>query len=172
VAVPIVVMDVVRIFSGNQEPGLALVGPSWNHADHDRENRVLRPPVSVTAEPGLLGSQTTLFEHALRLHQHVPDGALPRDGEPHPDDERHRQRPARSAKDRVRTQVSRSPDSTTDVGDLTGPMPEHARRRSRRMTLCNYVDRPRTSAQRWCLTMVHWIRQNGCEAGTAPTRGA
>ena len=57
--------------------------------------------MSVTTEPGLLGPQITLFEHALRLHQQHPDGVLPRDGEPYPDDERHRSRPsARRARDR------------------------------------------------------------------------
>jgi hypothetical protein len=56
--------------------------------------------VSVPTEPGLLGPPIALFEHALRLHQHHPDGALPRDGEPYPDDERHRSRPSyRRARD-------------------------------------------------------------------------
>jgi hypothetical protein len=50
--------------------------------------------VSATTEPGLLGPQITLFEHALRLHQQHPDDALPRDGEPYPDEERHRPRPS------------------------------------------------------------------------------
>lgn len=68
---------------------------SWHYFGHDRENRVLRPPVSVTTEPGPLGPQTTLFGHALRLHQHDPDGVLPRDGEPYPDDQQHRRRPRR-----------------------------------------------------------------------------
>ncbi|MFD1084787.1 hypothetical protein [Micromonospora andamanensis] len=57
--------------------------------------------MSVTTEPGLLGPRITLFEHALRLHQRHPDEVLPRDGEPYPDDERHRSRPsARRARDR------------------------------------------------------------------------
>jgi hypothetical protein len=47
--------------------------------------------VSVTTEP-VLGPQITLFEHALRLHQQDPDGVLPRDGEPYPDDDRYRPR--------------------------------------------------------------------------------
>ncbi|MFI5893767.1 hypothetical protein ACIA5D_27060 [Actinoplanes sp. NPDC051513] len=50
--------------------------------------------MSVTPEPGLLGPQITLFEHALRLHQQHPDGVLPRNGEPYPDEERHRLRPS------------------------------------------------------------------------------
>jgi hypothetical protein len=50
-------------------------------------------------EPGLLGSQIALFEHALRLHQQHPDSALPRDGEPYPDEDCHR---ARSSYRRVR----------------------------------------------------------------------
>lgn len=55
----------------------------------------------MTTEPGLLGPQIALFEHALRLHQQHPDGALPRDGEPFPDDDRHRSRPSyRRARDR------------------------------------------------------------------------
>ena len=48
--------------------------------------------MSVTTEPGLLGPQITLFEHALRLHQQDPDGVLPRDGAPYPDEERYRLR--------------------------------------------------------------------------------
>ncbi|WP_410819267.1 hypothetical protein [Micromonospora sp. 050-3] len=52
-------------------------------------------------EPGLLGPQITLFEHALRLHQQDPDGALPRDGEPYPDEDRYRpQLRNRTASDR------------------------------------------------------------------------
>ncbi|GLW30631.1 hypothetical protein Areg01_35710 [Actinoplanes regularis] len=46
----------------------------------------------MTTEPGLLGPRITLFDHALRLHQQDPDGVLPRDGEPYPDDERYRSR--------------------------------------------------------------------------------
>ncbi|GIE89571.1 hypothetical protein Are01nite_60510 [Actinoplanes regularis] len=46
----------------------------------------------MTTEPGLLGPQITLFDHALRLHQRDPDAVLPRDGEPYPDDERYRSR--------------------------------------------------------------------------------
>ncbi len=68
------------------------MGLGWHHRGHDRENRVLRPPVSVTPEPGRLSPGTTLFSHALRLHQQDPDGVLPRDGEPYPDDELHRRR--------------------------------------------------------------------------------
>ncbi|WP_405764038.1 hypothetical protein OG539_01955 [Actinacidiphila glaucinigra] len=57
--------------------------------------------MSVTTERGPLGSRTTLFEHALRLHRHDPDSALPRDGEPYPDDDVHRRRqPPCSPKDR------------------------------------------------------------------------
>jgi hypothetical protein len=37
-----------------------------------------------------------LFEHALRLHQRFPDAVLPRDGEPYPDHERHRDRRSRT----------------------------------------------------------------------------
>ncbi|MEV7630691.1 hypothetical protein [Actinoplanes sp. NPDC089786] len=50
--------------------------------------------MSVTTEPELLGPQIALFEHALRLHQQHPDGVLPRDGEPYPDEESHRSRPS------------------------------------------------------------------------------
>lgn len=71
---------------------IASVGPGWHHPWHDRENRVLPPPVSVTTGREPLGPRTTLFEHALRLHQQDLDGALPRDGEPYPDDELHRRR--------------------------------------------------------------------------------
>jgi hypothetical protein len=48
--------------------------------------------MSVTTEPGKLGPRVSLFEYALRLHQQDQDSALPRDGEPYPDDERHRRR--------------------------------------------------------------------------------
>ncbi|MFI5490344.1 hypothetical protein [Micromonospora echinaurantiaca] len=48
--------------------------------------------MSVTTEPGSLGPQISLFEHALRLHQQDPDSPLLRDGEPYPDDEIHRRR--------------------------------------------------------------------------------
>jgi hypothetical protein len=58
-------------------------------SDHDRENRVLRPPVSAT-EPGSVGSRASLFEHALRLHRRDPDSPLPRNGEPYPDEDVHR----------------------------------------------------------------------------------
>ncbi|UNO39583.1 hypothetical protein [Streptomyces sp. MST-110588] len=40
----------------------------------------------------LPGSRTTLFEHALRLHELTPDAPLPQDGEPYPDEERRRSR--------------------------------------------------------------------------------
>jgi hypothetical protein len=80
---------------------LPSAGEGWHHPEHDRENRVLRPPVSVTTEPGPLGSQISLFDYALRLHQQVPDSPLPRDGEPYPDDRLHRrQSRPRAPKDR------------------------------------------------------------------------
>ncbi|MEU4685909.1 hypothetical protein [Streptomyces xinghaiensis] len=49
--------------------------------------------MSETPGTRLPGSRTTLFEHALRLHQLTPDAPLPRDGEPYPDEERRRRRP-------------------------------------------------------------------------------
>jgi hypothetical protein len=99
----------LRLLRASTTDSKALDGPlrllkgarGWNDRGHDQENRVLRPPVSVTTEPGLLGPQIALFEHALRLHQQHPDGALPRDGEPYPDEDRHRSRPSyRRARDR------------------------------------------------------------------------
>ncbi|MEU7470805.1 hypothetical protein AB0A94_20110 [Streptomyces sp. NPDC044984] len=45
--------------------------------------------MSETPGTGLPGSRTTLFEHALRLHELTPDTPLPRDGEPYPDEERY-----------------------------------------------------------------------------------
>ncbi|MFF1558791.1 hypothetical protein [Streptomyces sp. NPDC058279] len=48
--------------------------------------------MSETTGTGLPGSPTTLFDHALRLHQLVPGEPLPRDGEPYPDDGLHRHR--------------------------------------------------------------------------------
>lgn len=76
----------------------------WQSPGHDQENRVLRPPVSETPGTKLPGSRTTLFEHALRLHQLTPDAPLPRDGEPYPDEERRRRRP-RPEEPRDREQV-------------------------------------------------------------------
>jgi hypothetical protein len=55
--------------------------------------------VSEPTEPEPLGSGTTLFHHALRLHQENPGSPLPHDGEPYPDDERHRGRRARTRDD-------------------------------------------------------------------------
>lgn len=40
--------------------------------------------MSETAEPGPLGHQPSLYDHALRLHHLDPDVALARDGEPFP----------------------------------------------------------------------------------------
>ncbi|MFJ1706150.1 hypothetical protein [Kitasatospora sp. NPDC088346] len=48
--------------------------------------------MSGTTGPGLPGSPTTLFDHALRLHRLAPGEPLPRDGEPYPDDGSHRGR--------------------------------------------------------------------------------
>lgn len=71
---------------------LLFPGLDCDHPGHDRENRVLRPLVSATTEPGLLGSRTPLFHHALRLHQQNPDSPLPHEGQPYPDDDLHLQR--------------------------------------------------------------------------------
>ncbi|RVX38888.1 hypothetical protein EDD27_1216 [Nonomuraea polychroma] len=46
--------------------------------------------MSETTEPRLLGSQISLFDHALRLHRQSPDAPLARDGEPYPDEDLHR----------------------------------------------------------------------------------
>ncbi|WP_433124493.1 hypothetical protein ACQPWW_19545 [Micromonospora sp. CA-240977] len=51
--------------------------------------------MSVTPEPGLLGTPLSLFEHALRLHREDPDSPLFRDGVPYPDDGQHRGRKLR-----------------------------------------------------------------------------
>ncbi|MFC9269625.1 hypothetical protein ACFTXJ_17855 [Streptomyces zhihengii] len=48
--------------------------------------------MSETTGTGLPGSPTSLFDHALQLHQLAPGEPLPRDGEPYPDDELHRHR--------------------------------------------------------------------------------
>lgn len=48
--------------------------------------------MSETTRTGLPGSPTTLFDHALRLHQLAPGKPLHRDGEPYPDDGLHRHR--------------------------------------------------------------------------------
>lgn len=78
---------------------LALVGLRWQHPGHDRKNRVLRPLVSATAGPVTPGSPPTLFDYALRLHRQDPDGVLPRDGEPYPDDGIHRRQRPRTRTD-------------------------------------------------------------------------
>lgn len=49
--------------------------------------------MSVTPEREPLGSPISLFAHALRLHQQHPDGVLPRDGEPYPDEAAFREHP-------------------------------------------------------------------------------
>ncbi|WP_106401687.1 hypothetical protein [Actinocorallia populi] len=41
--------------------------------------------MSETTGPQPLGNQTSLYEHALRLHRLHPDTALPNDGQPYPD---------------------------------------------------------------------------------------
>ncbi|MEU8376130.1 hypothetical protein AB0C22_23825 [Micromonospora sp. NPDC048894] len=51
--------------------------------------------MSATAEPGSLGLQLPLFDHALRWHREDPDSPLPRDGDPYPDDGQHRGRKPR-----------------------------------------------------------------------------
>ncbi|MEV0215789.1 hypothetical protein [Micromonospora sp. NPDC050695] len=57
--------------------------------------------MSVTTEPGSLGPQISLFDHALRLHRPDPGSPPPRDGEPYPDDERHpRRRRSKTRRDR------------------------------------------------------------------------
>ncbi|WP_030927146.1 hypothetical protein [Streptomyces sp. NRRL B-24720] len=48
--------------------------------------------MSETTGTGLPGSPTTLFDHAIRLHQLAPGEPLHRDGEPYPDDGLHRHR--------------------------------------------------------------------------------
>ncbi|MGW1374196.1 hypothetical protein ACWD6P_07950 [Streptomyces sp. NPDC002446] len=57
--------------------------------------------MSETSGTGLPGPQTTLFRHALRLHQQTPHTPLPRDGEPYPDEERRQREPRpRAPRDR------------------------------------------------------------------------
>ncbi|WP_430383109.1 hypothetical protein [Streptomyces sp. P10-4] len=53
--------------------------------------------MSETAGTQPPGSQTPLFDHALRLHAQAPEEPLPRDGEPYPDDASHRRRPGPKA---------------------------------------------------------------------------
>lgn len=54
--------------------------------------------MSVTPEPSALGS---LFSHALELHRQFPDGPLPRDGSPCPDEARWRARGYRAQDSRT-----------------------------------------------------------------------
>ncbi|MGW5867120.1 hypothetical protein ACWFRJ_33730 [Streptomyces sp. NPDC055239] len=56
--------------------------------------------MSETTGTGLPGSPTTLFDHALRLHQLTPGEPLPRDGYPFPDDGLHDRRGPKAPKDR------------------------------------------------------------------------
>ncbi|MFC5750467.1 hypothetical protein [Actinomadura rugatobispora] len=48
--------------------------------------------MNETPEPGLLGNQKSLYEHALQLHRLHPDVALSEDGKPYPDSGLHRTR--------------------------------------------------------------------------------
>ncbi|MFE7672428.1 hypothetical protein ACFU5N_09430 [Streptomyces albidoflavus] len=59
--------------------------------------------MSETTGTGLPGSATSLFDHALRLHQLAPGEPLPRDGRPYPDDESHRRRPGPKAPEERRS---------------------------------------------------------------------
>lgn len=56
--------------------------------------------MSATTGIRLPGSPTTLFDHALRLHQLGPEEPLPRDGYPFPDDALHRRRGPKAPRDR------------------------------------------------------------------------
>ncbi|GAA2161521.1 hypothetical protein [Actinomadura napierensis] len=59
--------------------------------------------MSERTEPGALGDQSSLYDHALRLHRPTPEAPLPRDGMPYPDEDRHRRRgPRESPVDRRR----------------------------------------------------------------------
>ncbi|MEO3858118.1 hypothetical protein [Acrocarpospora sp. B8E8] len=50
--------------------------------------------MSETPEPGLLGNQKSLYEHALQLHRLHPGSVLSNDGKPYPDcDSHHRRSP-------------------------------------------------------------------------------
>lgn len=87
---------------------------AWSaDSGHGQENRALRPPVSETPGTEPPGSRTTLFQHALRLHEQVPGAPLPRDGEPHPDQE-HRCRGPRPDHPRDREQVGAEVTSVLD----------------------------------------------------------
>ncbi|MFI7468797.1 hypothetical protein [Nonomuraea sp. NPDC049646] len=58
--------------------------------------------MSETPEPGPLGNQTSLYDHALRLHRLYPDAALPNDGRPYPVSDAPRRRIRESQDDRRR----------------------------------------------------------------------
>ncbi|MFI1937875.1 hypothetical protein ACH44C_11915 [Streptomyces purpureus] len=72
------------------------------------------------------GSRTTLFEHALRLHELTPDTPLPRDGEPYPDKERRLRRPQPAhprERDQVGVEVAAVLDEHfTDVRSVPGQL--------------------------------------------------
>ncbi|MEU9021389.1 hypothetical protein [Actinomadura sp. NPDC048394] len=56
--------------------------------------------MSGHGEPGAPGDQSSLYDHALRLHRLGPDAPLSRDGMPYPDEDRHRRgRPRNPAND-------------------------------------------------------------------------
>lgn len=61
--------------------------------------------MSETPGTGLPGTQTTLFEHALRLHRLTPDVPLHRSGDPFPDAERRRSERRRRPPDHTQVGV-------------------------------------------------------------------
>ncbi|MGW4463003.1 hypothetical protein [Micromonospora sp. NPDC004704] len=83
--------------------------------------------MSVTPEPGPLGPQISLFEHALRLHRLHPDAPLPREGYPYPDEARPTRRPAsRAPEDRRREGVDVAAVLDAHFANPTAPPSELA----------------------------------------------
>jgi hypothetical protein len=71
--------------------------------------------MSVTPEPMPLGSQISLFDYALGLHEKDPDSPLPRDGEPYPDNDFNRRRDRPPAPDDRRRKALISPGHWTSI---------------------------------------------------------
>ncbi|MEU8920436.1 hypothetical protein AB0D10_05780 [Kitasatospora sp. NPDC048545] len=76
--------------------------------------------MSATSGPPSPELRTSLYEHAVRLHRLTPDGPLPRDGEPYPDDDRLR---PKAPEDRRRAGVPVARVLDEQFAKPSGPRP-------------------------------------------------